>query len=68
MLLAHKGLFESDAVLLDNAKSLKKVEEFANDKNRFFENWAQAFLRLASTDVKTGEDGEIRRSCSVING
>lgn len=68
MLLAHKGLFQSDAVLLDNANSLKKVEEFANDKNSFFDSWAQSFLRLASIGVKTGEDGEIRRSCSVING
>ncbi|XP_074335217.1 peroxidase 18-like [Apium graveolens] len=68
MLLAHKGLFQSDAVLLDNAKSLKKVEEFANDKNSFFDNWTEAFLKLASIGVKTGEDSEIRRSCSVING
>lgn len=68
MLLAHKGLFQSDAVLLDNAKSLKKVEEFANDKISFFDNWAEAFLKLASIEVKTGEDGEIRRSCSVMNG
>lgn len=68
VVLEHKGLFQSDSVLLDDARTMKNVLHFANDQNNFFESWGQAFLKLASIGVKTGEEGEIRRSCSVING
>ncbi|KAG8636428.1 hypothetical protein MANES_16G132400v8 [Manihot esculenta] len=67
-LLAHKGLFQSDSVLLEDERTREQVKDFANDEGRFFESWRQSFLKLTSIGVKTGEDGEIRRFCSEING
>lgn len=66
-LLTNKGLFQSDSVLLNDDRTRKIVEDFANDQDLFFENWGQSFLKLTSVGVKTGEDGEIRRSCAATN-
>ncbi|TXG62299.1 hypothetical protein EZV62_013662 [Acer yangbiense] len=67
-LLAHKGLFQSDSVLLDDNRTRKPVEGFANDQVSFFRSWGQSFVKLTSIGVKTGEEGEIRQTCSVTNG
>ncbi|KAK0572175.1 hypothetical protein LWI29_027320 [Acer saccharum] len=67
-LLAHKGLFQSDSVLLDDNRTRNPVEGFANDQESFFRSWGQSFLKLTSIEVKTGEEGEIRQTCSVTNG
>ncbi|CAK7354010.1 unnamed protein product [Dovyalis caffra] len=67
-LVAHKGLFQSDSVLLDDKRTRALVEDFANDQERFFQSWGQSFLKLTSIGVKTGEEGEIRQFCSVTNG
>lgn len=65
--LAHKVLFQSDSVLLNDNSTRKIVEDFANDQQLFFDNWGFAFLKLTSVGVKTGNEGEIRRSCAVTN-
>ncbi|KAF6137881.1 hypothetical protein GIB67_014010 [Kingdonia uniflora] len=62
-LLAHKGLFQSDSVLLSDGRTKRKVEEFSNSQESFFESWGTSFLKLTSMGVKTGNGGEIRRSC-----
>ncbi|KAI3893204.1 hypothetical protein MKX03_007036 [Papaver bracteatum] len=66
-LLAHKGLFQSDSVLFTDARTKKLVEELSNNQNTFFQKWGDSFVRLSSVGVKTGDRGEIRRSCNVIN-
>ncbi|KAJ4707736.1 Peroxidase [Melia azedarach] len=67
-LLAHKGLFQSDSVLLNDQTTRKIVENFANDQDSFFISWGQSFLKLTSIGVKTEDEGEIRQTCSVANG
>lgn len=66
-LQAHKGLFQSDSVLLNDKRTRKQVENFAVDQVAFLESWGQSFLKLTTIGVKTGEAGEIRRSCSTTN-
>ncbi|CAB4265906.1 unnamed protein product [Prunus armeniaca] len=66
-LIAHRGLFQSDSVLLSDDRTRKLVESLAQDQVIFFESWAQSFLKLASIGVKTGEEGEIRASCPTTN-
>ncbi|CAJ1973625.1 unnamed protein product [Sphenostylis stenocarpa] len=66
-LLAHKGLFQSDSVLISNDSTRILVEGFANDQEHFFENWGQSFLKLTSVGAKTGDEGEIRISCASTN-
>lgn len=66
-LLAHKGLFQSDSVLFNDVRTKERVVEFADDQNGFFKSWSQSFVRLSVLGVKSGEDGEVRASCSIIN-
>ncbi|PPR90736.1 hypothetical protein GOBAR_AA29952 [Gossypium barbadense] len=66
-LLAHKGLFQSDSVLLEDGRTRKQVEEFANNEERFFRSWGESFLKLTTIEVKTDNEGEIRQSCSFTN-
>lgn len=66
-LIQHKGLFQSDSVLFNDVRTKKRVVEFANDQDGFFRSWSQSFVRLSVLGVKSGEDGEVRTSCSVIN-
>lgn len=68
VLLAHRGLFQSDSVLVQNERTAKRVAALANDQNRFFDGWAESFLKLSSIGVKTGDEGEIRQTCSATNG
>ncbi|XP_028807098.1 peroxidase 46-like [Neltuma alba] len=66
-LLAHKGLFQSDSVLLSDNQTRKLVDDLANDQELFFQKWSQSFLKLTIVGVKTDEEGEIRRSCEATN-
>lgn len=66
-LLSHKGLFQSDSVLFSDSRTRKRVEDFANSQLSFFDGWSQSFLNLTSVGVKTGNEGEIRVSCSSVN-
>ncbi|KAK6158710.1 hypothetical protein DH2020_006024 [Rehmannia glutinosa] len=62
VLLEHKGLFQSDSALLNDARTRNRVLEFANNQDSFFERWGVSFLKLSSIGVKTGDEGEIRQS------
>ncbi|XP_022977062.1 peroxidase 46 [Cucurbita maxima] len=66
-ILSHKGLFQSDSVLISDGRTRARVESFAEDQIGFFESWAQSFLKLSSIGVKSGDEGEIRLSCSSNN-
>lgn len=67
-LLEGRGLLRTDAVLVQNATTRAKVAEFAQSQDGFFASWADSYARLTGLGVKTGADGEIRRTCSSVNG
>ncbi|WVZ86286.1 hypothetical protein U9M48_033092 [Paspalum notatum var. saurae] len=67
-LLEGRGLLRTDAVLVQNATTRAKVAEFAQSQDGFFASWAASYARLTGLGVKTGADGEIRRTCSSVNG
>ncbi|CAN6249232.1 unnamed protein product [Urochloa humidicola] len=67
-LLEGRGLLRTDAVLVQNATTRAKVAEFAQSQDGFFASWAESYARLTGLGVKTGADGEIRRTCSSVNG
>lgn len=66
-LLAHKGLFQTDSVLMEDDRTRKIVEILANDQESFFERWTESFMKMSVIGVRVGEDGEIRRTCSAVN-
>ncbi|KAJ8634727.1 hypothetical protein MRB53_008994 [Persea americana] len=67
-LVASKGLFQSDSVLFSDKRTREQVENFAESQEGFFGRWGESFMKLTVVDVKTGNEGEIRRECNVING
>ncbi|XAR71474.1 Peroxidase [Bertholletia excelsa] len=66
-LLAKRGLFHSDSALVSDRRTLDQVLDFAKNQASFFDSWTRSFSKLTSVGVKTGEQGEIRQTCSVAN-
>jgi peroxidase len=66
ILLQNKGLFISDATLLTTKQSRNIANELVS-QNKFFTEFAQSMKRLGAVEVLTGSNGEIRRTCSVVN-
>ncbi|KAI3457926.1 hypothetical protein Pfo_014589 [Paulownia fortunei] len=65
--LANKGLFTSDQTLLTSPQTQAQVVE--NVQNPFFwtRKFAAAMLNMGKIGVLTGNAGEIRANCRVIN-
>ncbi|KAJ3681272.1 hypothetical protein LUZ60_015761 [Juncus effusus] len=61
------GLFTSDAVLYNDARSKDIVVEFAKNQDSFFAAFEEAMLKVGRLNVKTSVDGEIRRDCTAFN-
>ncbi|KAL6629121.1 hypothetical protein ACP70R_028886 [Stipagrostis hirtigluma subsp. patula] len=67
--LKHRGLFGSDAALLTDAAARADVEAVVGGAEEvFFQVFARSMARLATVQVKTGAEGEVRRNCAVVNG
>ncbi|KAL9246285.1 hypothetical protein vseg_019841 [Gypsophila vaccaria] len=64
----HKGLFQSDAALLDNYGTKSYVEYQAKTKgSTFAKDFAESMTKLIQIGVLTGNQGEIRKTCGVVN-
>lgn len=62
-----KGIFQSDAALLDDPVSARLVTQLQNNPGLFFARFAQSMKKLGTIiEVKNGE-GEIRKNCRVVN-
>ncbi|CAI5955803.1 unnamed protein product [Closterium sp. NIES-64] len=61
------GLLTSDQVLAIDPRTKELVDQFAADKKAFFRHFHLSMLRMGAFGVLTGQQGEIRRSCSVVN-
>ena len=65
--LAHRVLFTSDASLLTSPVTAKLVSDNANIPGWWEDRFKAAMVKMASVEVKTGNSGEIRRNCRVLN-
>ncbi|BAF12106.1 peroxidase 2-like [Oryza sativa Japonica Group] len=65
--LAHKGLFTSDASLLTSPATMKMVLDNANIPGWWEDRFQKAMVKLAAVEVKTGGNGEVRRNCRAVN-
>ncbi|KAJ4835645.1 hypothetical protein Tsubulata_015321 [Turnera subulata] len=66
--LANRGLFSSDQILLTNAQTARQVKMNANNPMIWKHNFAAAMVKVGQIGVLTGNAGEIRAKCRVING
>ncbi|KAF6141112.1 hypothetical protein GIB67_006557 [Kingdonia uniflora] len=65
-LLQKKGLLVSDAALLTNVGSAQIVNQFQNPI-KFFVEFAKSMKKMGAMGVLTGNAGEIRKQCRVVN-
>ncbi|CAA7394495.1 unnamed protein product [Spirodela intermedia] len=64
----RRGLFQSDAALLDDADTRSHVIRLAeSDNSVFFREFAEAMVNMGNIAVLTGSQGEIRKNCARVN-
>ncbi|KAL8171323.1 hypothetical protein V2J09_023127 [Rumex salicifolius] len=61
----NKGIFQSDAALLDDTASRMMVLAMQDEAN-FLTHFGNSMRKMASIQILTGTDGQIRRKCSVF--
>ncbi|KAJ8448770.1 hypothetical protein Cgig2_011391 [Carnegiea gigantea] len=66
-LLQGKALLASDQALLATRKSRRVVTAFASNSSLFEQVFVASITRLGRVGVKTGNQGEIRRDCRMVN-
>ncbi|GAA0164701.1 peroxidase [Lithospermum erythrorhizon] len=67
-----KGILESDQRLYGDSNTRRIVDNYAGNIRgllgvRFNFEFPKAMVKMSSTEVKTGNQGEIRRVCSKLN-
>ncbi|KAL5752587.1 hypothetical protein ACOSP7_022787 [Xanthoceras sorbifolium] len=68
LLLASKGLLNSDQVLLTkNEASMELVKKYAENNALFFEQFAKSMIKMGNISPLTGSRGDIRKNCRKIN-
>ncbi|KAK7315293.1 hypothetical protein VNO77_33833 [Canavalia gladiata] len=66
-LLNRQGVFTSDQDLLTDKRTKGLVNDFAVNQTLFFEKFVDAVIRMSQLDVLTGNQGEIRAKCNLVN-
>jgi len=62
----NKGLFQSDAALLNDTKSVIAIKKLQKNKT-FFVEFAKSMQKMGAIQLLTGNAGEIRKNCRVKN-
>ncbi|XP_010543013.1 PREDICTED: peroxidase 2-like [Tarenaya hassleriana] len=63
-----KGLFTSDATLLDDPETKTYVEtQVSTGGSSFARDFSDSMIKLGFTQVLTGKAGEIRKKCAFVN-
>ena len=66
--IKRRGLFESDAALLNNAVTKAQIIELLEGSvENFFGEFASSIEKMGRIKVKTGTEGEIRKHCAFVN-
>uniref|UniRef100_A0A1J3DQ46 Peroxidase n=1 Tax=Noccaea caerulescens TaxID=107243 RepID=A0A1J3DQ46_NOCCA len=66
----NNGLLQSDQELFSDTGSatIAIVTSFASNQTLFFEAFAQSMIKMGNISPLTGNSGEIRLDCKVVNG
>ncbi|XP_020221818.1 peroxidase 5 [Cajanus cajan] len=67
-ILTNRGLFTSDQTLLSNAETASQVNQYARNSYLWANKFADAMVKMGQISVLTGNAGEIRTNCRVVNG
>lgn len=61
-----EGLFQSDAALLTNHDASDYVDKLLTNEE-FFTKFGESIKQMGAIEVLTGNSGNIRTKCSVVN-
>lgn len=68
VVLKRRGLFQSDAALLNDKTTAAYVKLQAKSHGyTFFKDFQASMVKMGQIGVLTGKAGEIRRHCALIN-
>ncbi|CAM6054804.1 unnamed protein product [Sphagnum tenellum] len=62
-----RGLFTIDAERPLDSRTALIEQTFANDEQAFFDFIVCAYVKMASSRVLTGDQGQIRHNCRTVN-
>ncbi|XP_059667331.1 peroxidase 5-like [Cornus florida] len=65
--LANRGLFTSDQTLLTNPITANQVDQDARNPMLWGSRFAAAMVKMGQISVLTGNAGEIRANCRLVN-
>lgn len=64
----RRGLFQSDAALLDDTETKAYVlRQATTHGSTFLKDFAASMVKMGKIGVLTGSAGEIRKQCAFIN-
>jgi peroxidase len=66
-LVAKKGLLPSDEILFLDHHTNMEVLRNAKKNGRWKKKFVEAIIKMGTTDLKLGTQGEIRNNCRKIN-
>ncbi|KAL4190045.1 hypothetical protein AMTRI_Chr08g168490 [Amborella trichopoda] len=66
-LLNRRGLLHSDQVLFNGGSVDSIVTTYSNNANTFFQDFANAMMKMGNLGVLTGTQGEVRTNCRRFN-
>lgn len=66
-ILSGEGLLPSDQILVSQDQTREIINSYAEDTSVFFEDFKISMLKMGSLGPASGNDGEIRRNCRVVN-
>ncbi|CAN4079624.1 unnamed protein product [Withania somnifera] len=66
-LMNNSGLLESDQALMNDNTTSALVSTYSKYPYLFSKDFAASMVKLTNIGVLTGQDGEIRKNCRVVN-
>jgi len=66
-LTSRRGLLSSDQTLFESPETKEIVSMFAMYPDYFFYSFQQGMYKMGQINLKEGDEGEIRKTCRVIN-
>ncbi|KAK9755447.1 hypothetical protein RND81_01G025800 [Saponaria officinalis] len=66
-IIKGKGLIGADLAMAANGNTKEMVHQYARDSEIWKKKFSEAMIKLGKVNVISGEEGEIRKHCSVLN-
>lgn len=68
LVLKRRGLFQSDSALTKSSTTLSYIQQLVSGPlSTFLSEFALSMEKMGRIKVKTGTDGEIRKTCAFVN-